>query len=222
MLDMELNPYEAPRADSNPPLGRSASRLPSKVSFACESCGWKPWNGQLYRRRAVCKRCQDRSWALTASYTEREVSIGLLGLLTTGRYFAVDEYTNQITLEKVNPNVVIELLEDRRLMLQRVSAYVTLREQERLRERGAIVCKACGALFVPAESKTWNEHGYCSKACAAEDDLVAFQPAGETKVVQQRVTVRVTCPAGHEFEQLASFSGCLRPCPECGAKCHVP
>lgn len=223
---MNVNPYDSPKSDATQPPTHWVSRLPSSVSFTCERCGWKPWLQQLCRRLGKCKRCHGETWSLTASYTDYEVSIGWWALFTRWAWYARKKFSNEITVANVNADEATDLVENRRLLKRRVSEFLSVRERERLLERGAITCKACDALFVPAAGKPWNEQGYCSKACAAEEGLVVFDQristAENESVDRGRLTLHIVCPTGHDFDVLASFSGCVRSCPICGAKCQVP
>jgi hypothetical protein len=73
------------------------------------------------------------------------------------------------------------------------------------------------------KGRTWNEQGYCSKLCASRDGAnPAVEPSGLPGRPSRGHMVEVACPQGHRFEVLASFSGCIRQCPECGAKTPVP
>jgi len=229
---MDGNPHESPVDLAEGTSTMAASRLPDKVSFACESCGWQPWAWQLRRQAGACKRCQTESWSITASYTDIDAQVSpfnLFALFSSGLgwlyvYSTLKRLTNQVTVANVGAEVVRELVDTDRLVRRRVSEYLRIRDRQKLEERGAVVCPACQVLFVPAVNKPWNQQGYCSKACAAGDAVVCFNPTTDEKqsVGQGRLTVQVTCACGHESEHLASFSGCLRPCPSCGAKCKVP
>ena len=83
------------------------------------------------------------------------------------------------------------------------------------------MCLVCDALYVPAENKSWTGQGYCSKSCAMEDDAAPVFEALTEKHLRVPM-IAVVCPNGHEFEVFASFSGCIRPCPDCRAKTSVP
>jgi hypothetical protein len=227
---VEINPYESPVDTGNPVAATTVSRLPDKVSFACESCGWRPWAWQIRRHLGACRKCQAKSWSITASYTDVDTPrvsplsvLALSGLGWIYLYSSLKRLTNHVTVTNVGAEVILELVDTDRLIRRRVSEYLRIRERQKLEERGAIVCPACEVLFVPAANKPWNQQGYCSKACAADHATVCFTPvADEQSADRHRVTVLVVCPSGHESEHLASFSGCFRPCPVCGTKCKVP
>lgn len=223
---MEINPYQSPRSLPVGLPARSGSRPPDAVSFTCERCDCKASIRRLRHWGGKCKRCRGESWALTASYTDYELTVGWRSLLDKGTWFSRNAFSNQVTVGNVSAELAASLVESRRTIKQRVGELLSAREQERLIERGAETCMACGLLFVPAPDKPWTGQGYCSKACAAASDVVCFNqdsPAIENeRVASRRLTVYVTCPAGHAFEVLATFSGCFRPCPTCGAKFKIP
>jgi hypothetical protein len=78
-------------------------------------------------------------------------------------------------------------------------------------------------VYVPAPNKPWTGKGYCSKFCGVkEDGLSAIVTFDEEESPQQSKTVSVQCPAGHPFDVPISFSGLMRPCPQCKQKTRIP
>ena len=202
-------------------------RAPSQIGFICESCDRPATVRQMRRWVGECRHCRGRSWTLYANYTDTEVETSVAGLaaaMTIGiGWQTVRTSTNQTMVHGVAARVVQWLTEDRSLVAARVVAYIRMREQQALRDRGAQSCKVCDIIYMPAQDKPWTLAGYCSKSCAARGDLETppiFQEVGEKH--QEVPTMMVTCPNGHTFYVPASFSGCLRKCTYCGAKTPVP
>lgn len=203
------------------------ARAPSQIGFTCESCGRDASVRQIRRWRGECGRCQEQSWLLYANYSDTTVkgsSIGVFSWLTLGiGWYSMEKVTNQTAAEGVSAEIARELTEDRSLLAARVVEYLRFREQEKLRARGAKSCRNCGILYVPLSEKPWTHGGYCTKSCAAEDGV---SPSPSLQGPQEKLTrvpmIPVVCSNGHEFEVLASFSGCRRPCNFCGVKVDVP
>jgi len=83
-------------------------------------------------------------------------------------------------------------------------------------------CITCGAKFVPNENKPWTQQGYCSKVCGlARAETKSIELLKRTLKTDHRPTITVTCPSDHKFDVMATFAGCIRLCPDCGAKCKV-
>ena len=203
------------------------ARRPSEIRFVCESCRRPAKVGDIRRWSEQCRYCQGRSWQLLVNYTDTQVEASILGLLSS-LIFGVGEptrktYTNQVVVDSVSAEVAQFLTEKRRLVASRVVEYIRLREQQELLDRGARACRICNGVCVPAEDKPWTQEGYCSRSCAARDgfeESPLFEPSTDNR--HAAPTITVVCPNGHAFEVLASFSGCMRPCPDCGAKTPVP
>lgn len=203
-------------------------RVPTSICFVCESCGKTARPGRIRRWFGRCGRCDGRSWTLAVKYTEteREFSPSSLfaSLLSPWRGLCtVRVFTNQVVARAVSDEVAVRLTQDRWRVRERVAEYLRRRGQADLQAQGAEKCAACDALFVPAEEKPWTKLGYCSKACRAEAGAaVESTPAPTAPGPQAGRSVRVTCPSGHGFEVNATYSGCIRRCPEYGEKCSVP
>jgi hypothetical protein len=200
------------------------SQAPSEICFVCEACQ-KPATARHVRRwSGLCRHCQGQSWSLIVSYTHAEAepsAAGLLASATIGVGFSkVTTTTNQTVVDGVSSKIAHALTEKRSQVAVRVVQYLRLRDQQNMRDRGAISCQMCDALYIPTDEKTWSRQGFCSKSCAAKGDA---DPVFETTEKPARVPmISVVCPNGHQFEVFASFSGCIRPCPDCRAKTHVP
>lgn len=205
---------------------------PSQIDFVCESCREfaKPRHVRRYNGR--CRYCHGQSWTLLVHYRFTEVRRSPMGMLSAFT-FGIGWYTaNTVTNQSVVPGVPAEtarwLTERRWRIKTRVVQHVREYEQNKLRELGAKPCGACGILYVPSPDKPWTQGGYCSKSCAANDaaDISAaiVAPANglSTNGRPRMPTLSVVCPNGHRFDVLASFSGCVRPCVNCGAKTLVP
>lgn len=163
-------------------------------------------------------------WTLIASYTETEVERTSLelGVVSIG-WNEVSSATNNFAVSGVSAEVASELTEDKSQTLERVSDYFRTRQQQQALSQGAKLCKTCQTLFYPTAEKLWTGQGFCSKLCGVKagaiTDVMIESPAA---LESTKRTIEVSCPGGHVFEVLPTFSGCLRPCPQCGAKCPVP
>jgi len=199
---------------------------PSQISFVCESCQERVTVDEARRLLGECRRCQGQSWTLVVSYTDEVFEGSLPGLLATtvlgGGWHETKTYSNHTVLEGVSAEVVQVLTEEPSLTASRVADYVRLREQLDLREQGARPCGICKVLYVPTESKPWTQQGYCSELCASRGGVNTARPLEASAERRHVSTIAVVCPHGHEFEVLAMFKGCTRPCTECGAKTPVP
>jgi hypothetical protein len=202
------------------------AREPSQISFVCESCQKRATVDQARRCLGECPRCQSQSWTLVVNYTDEVLEGSMPGLLAASVLgvgsHETKTYSNETVLDGVSAEVVQVLTEEPSLAASRVADYVRLREQLDLREKGARPCEICKVLYVPTESKPWTQQGYCSQLCASRGGVSAARPLEEPTKKRHVSTITVVCPHGHEFEVLAMFSGCTRPCTECGAKTRVP
>ena len=97
-----------------------------------------------------------------------------------------------------------------------------VRKSVDLKENGAIHCNCCKTLFVPSDRKVWNMNGYCSVDCSEKSGVSVSNEQIQRQLVEHKVSnIEITCPNGHKFSVMASFAGCMRPCPTCGEKCSV-
>jgi len=91
-------------------------------------------------------------------------------------------------------------------------------------------CIICGTNFSLRSLQPYSANGFCSEDCAAkarnnnssngesrQDVRSNINTSSETAPV-----ITITCPKQHSFTVMASFAGCVRPCPKCGEKCQVP
>jgi hypothetical protein len=203
------------------------AQTPSNIAFVCESCQRPAKARQVRRSLGQCPRCRGESWKLVVKYTDVDVALTAFGwatLITLGfAWNRVNKTSNQMAVDGVSAEVAAVLTENRSLVASRVVEYVRLRDQQSLRARGGQLCQVCEVLYVPADDKPWMQQGCCSKSCAAKAGWNASP--NEERPNQRRAsspTIAVVCPQGHEFEVLATFSGCVRPCLSCGAKTRVP
>ena len=206
-------------------------KKPSKIVFTCESCGCSPKLSCRTLREGDCRKCdQCVTWKVEAHYTEKNTNygrtaLGIFGLLVFQRGWLLDQsvHTNKIGASSVTKKMVRTLVADDRLVMERVVEFLRSSNEKEMQRKGAIQCKTCHFAFVASESKTWTLAGYCSVSCSEEggelvEDHQFVQQQSETK----SPTIPVCCPNGHNFSCLASFAGCLRPCPHCSSKCRVP
>lgn len=201
------------------------ARPPDEIIFFCEGCRNSATPSQLRRWNALCQHCmRESSWTLIASYTDTETqttAFGVASALMTGiQTYQFNEYTNTLQTPEVPNDVVRFLTSERKLVNERVSEYLSQRSRQDQLRQGALECKQCSATFMAAE-KSWHEKGFCSRLCAAQ---AGAEGLDAPKAVKERPkdTVEITCGQGHSFNVLSTFSGCLRPCPECGEKTPVP
>jgi len=164
---------------------------------------------------------------LVVNYTEPDMDFSLLGsfaVVAKGlKWKNKNFYTNQVTIPGISADDAQHLTEIPSLISERVSEFLRNHEQQALLERGAQCCKMCDALFVPSDGKVWEQRGYCSKMCGMRDGLLlAIEVEPSEKRPQESPKVQAVCANGHQFEVLAAFSGCRRPCTECGAKTSIP
>ncbi|MFT5525490.1 MAG: hypothetical protein ACI9HK_003458 [Pirellulaceae bacterium] len=203
-------------------------RKPSKIFFVCETCGGQATTHDVRTRLGRCGHCAESgSWTIVVSYSEtsNELSIlGTLSLLAFGvGWRKSSTATNHTTAGGISPDVAQYLTEDRRLLYSRVVEYMRLRGKQELVQQGTLPCRVCDVEYITLDSKPWTQDGYCSKLCAARDGANSPANVAEVSGGQERIpAIKVVCPNGHYFEVLASFSGCRRPCTECGEKTSVP
>ena len=75
-----------------------------------------------------------------------------------------------------------------------------------MKKSGAISCKQCNALFVPASNKSWTENGFCSASCAKQQGETVSNEELFVQRSQSKVSnIEVTCSSSHAFEVMASF-----------------
>ncbi len=202
-------------------------RKPSQIGFVCESCKKAAKARQIRRWLGQCRRCQAQSWTLLVSYTDTEVDTSALGLLTSPLFgHKKNTYTNQTAVNGLSARIAQYLTETKSLVASRVVDVLHRLELQSLHDRGAQSCRICDALYVPAEQKPWTQQGYCSKSCAAHsgptETPIFEESTDDTPTHRVASTVKVICTNGHEFQVLASFSGCIRVCPDCAAKTPIP
>ena len=196
----------------------AASILPFKRKLPIEA------NGQ-------CRHCGGESCTISAIYAEtgtdiQESALGL-GMMAVSGYGFTQESThaNQLIYPDVPAAVVARLNEHPAERMARVGGFVQVMEREKLKKLGGQECTTCGALFVPAAGRVWDEAGYCSKMCLVKDKGPNAIPQSSTADEEAKPTrvnsIQAQCPSGHSFEVAASFSGMLRPCPQCGSKTLV-
>lgn len=219
-------------------------KAPNLVIFRCESCGRAintdarmgnhllPWKRKLpIELNGFCRSCGGDSWTISVLYAQSgfdpDESALLIGLSAATHVRFVEPTTSlsQADYPHVCAAIVAKLNEVPSERMKRVAAFATTREREQLKERGARECGRCGTLFVPTPGKAWSEKGFCSKMCCVEKEgafaCSAPDDAADRKPTQSN-TISVTCGAGHHYDVPISFSGLVRPCPQCGLKTAVP
>lgn len=219
-------------------------REPSLAIFTCEFCGRasqadaRMANHLLpFKRRLPilangrCRHCGGEYWSISVLFAEAGVDVAesVVGIglaVTTGHGFVQQSTAvNRIDYPHVAATIVAQLNEEPRGRMMRVAQFATAMERDRLKQQGGRDCAQCGALFVPASKTPWSEKGYCCKMCLVEAEgassAVTFSEV-EQPEREALNRIKVQCVSGHIFEVPRSFSGLLRPCPECGEKTRVP
>lgn len=205
------------------------AKLPSSIEFVCEACGFHPKPKCKMLKQGVCKKCSKGTWAILIQYVESETNkastaLGLASLMVFGSgWIQRKSHESGTELNSVSSETIQGLLADPKLVAERVLQFSRLCSQADREAQGAIRCKSCNALFLPSDRKSWHGKGFCSVSCSedlgeAVSDVELKQPLAQTKPGK----VEVSCPCGRSFFVLATFSGCLRPCPRCGQKIEVP
>jgi len=209
------------------------ARRPNAIMFLCERCELqaKPW--QVRWHRGACSRChamgRDKfgQWALAVVYSESETEqslAGWLSFLTLGiGWLNINNYTNVHWVPGISSSNAYAIVRYRSQVVKNAVRCVRQYQQEVFDKRGALTCKRCEAKFIPSEEKQWTKEGFCSKICGIESGVDGHGNENKPpEFVSKSQTVHAECPAGHRFFPLASFSGCLRPCPICGQLTCVP
>jgi len=207
--------------------------MPNSVAFVCEKCGHELNHHAVRDLKGRCNKCKGESWSIHLIYkhVDRErdslgTAVGIAGLALGSVGWAsstnIKHSTDSNSVRNIPGQTVIGLLENRATYRTRLLEFVRLKQKQDMRDKGGGACKSCDTMFAPGEGKPWTKAGYCSKACGAKG---GWRMSTEEKVDEQKEvspTISVSCPNGHKFEVLASFSGCRRPCLECGEKTEIP
>ncbi|PHR95220.1 MAG: hypothetical protein COA78_30660 [Blastopirellula sp.] len=245
------NPYASPEVPSG--VVTKSARVPDWVVFRCESCGKQsktntglgkhllPWRRTMpVDLGGHCKKCSGGSWEISVTFSETSADnqllvlgailaaastgIGLFALLGMG-VSRRSTASNQQDFPKVPASVVAQINEVPQQRMEKVAAFVTKMNRDRLKQKGGRECKCCGALYVPVPSKLWTTKGFCSIQCGNNiEGSLAYVTSNvfEDTESQQANIIQLQCTAGHQFGVPKSFSGMTRPCPECGVKTVVP
>ena len=201
------------------------SKKPSKIEFFCEECLRRVTPRRLQRNDGMCHKCPaETTWTLRIYFSEVEVRQNFLGQTISFLYGLgwrnIVTHTSLKVIEGITSEVALALTNDKKKMNSKVVEYLRLRSNQQFQRQGAERCSVCHVQFMPHSDKKWNQQGYCSIMCAAQDGRPEHLDASEQSVARQAISV--VCPNGHTFEVMLSYSGCRRPCTECGAKSQVP
>ena len=176
------------------------AKLPNLVTFTCESCGKELQASSGKTGSAVldvsgrCQQCGAESWTMKVVYSEDSLDMTSfavdLGLAAVATNFAGVGLTTLVTagladwktdsnewLYKNIPGcVVAKLNSEPSERMQRIVDLARTMERGKMFEAGAKDCLECGMIFMPADSKSWNDLGYCSRVCAtrAESEEPVF------------------------------------------------
>ena len=203
--------------------------MQTTLFFVCEHCGFEATPKKVQSLTGLCRKCNQSTWTLVVEYSQTETNmsssaLGMASLLVTGYgWTAETRHSNQRELRSLDLYQVLELTNDIGAFEEKVATLLREIDREQRKSSGAVTCSECDALFVPSADKSWTERGFCSASCAKQQGEAVsseelFVQRGKSKVSN----IEVTCPGNHTFEVMASFAGCIRPCPTCGEKCEVP
>jgi hypothetical protein len=203
------------------------SRLPNKIGFICGECGCTYDIAEIRNCLPECHQCGAGNWTIVILYQDVSVETSgasILSGLTTGFSWRTSTtHSNEKRYENVSSQVVHFIVEDDSMIGIRIEGFARRHEQHTMIERGGRTCEVCEQLFVPSEDKSWTQKGFCSKSCAAKAGA-DLEEAGSDSISSFPTVKQATavCENGHEFSVPVTYSGCLRPCPECKSKTPIP
>jgi hypothetical protein len=223
MFDSTLAPGELPH-----PKPASSD----VVHISCQKCQrhYPPQEIRRLQGRCADPDCSGEVWTLKMAYQESYTKTAPALFLVNHLAWAVDQVLAKRVTEMrtfaypdIDRQTILFLAGDDARVYERAVSFGLSRSQQKRLERGAQYCRACGALYENVVDEPWFALGCCSKSCSAQvSDGTDGEMPGTAPVKKLRAPIAMTCPNGHAFEVAATFSGCNRPCPECGAKCAVP
>ena len=74
--------------------------------------------------------------------------------------------TNEWLYKNIPASVVAKLNSEPSELFERVADLARTMGRAKMFESGAKDCSECGMIFMPAEHKSWNQLGFCSRMCA--------------------------------------------------------
>jgi hypothetical protein len=235
------------QSPNNSLIQNAMRRKIMKIRFVCESCKKSVSPRKVRRWGGKCWRCPGESWTLHGKFVSKEIGMSwwafFLSMTTGLGWISIKRLTSQMSAQGLTPDVAMKLTENLKQTPQLVTEYLRIRKRELERQQGANSCRACHAIYIPVEGNEWNKAGFCSKVCWVQGETQAeavhqerfahlerqgyLRPAEKppTTVTPQKYQqrqIKVKCPAGHEFEVISIYSGCVRACPHCQQKCEIP